>query len=90
MCGRLSIVFYSEPRLGSPPELSRVAMVQSTDPRNRDDLPHVSRLNRTFFRSVFLESEVRSVFVVIDDIRPNHSAKLRVINRDDVIEAVFP
>jgi hypothetical protein len=65
-------------------------MVQSTDPRNRDDLPQVSRLNRTLFRSAFLESEVRSVFVVIDDIRPNHSAKLRVIDRDDVIEAVFP
>ena len=62
-------------------------MVPSTDPRNRDDLPHVSRLNRTLFRSFFLKSEVRSVFVVVGDIRPNHSAKLRVIDRDDVIEA---
>jgi hypothetical protein len=65
-------------------------MVQSTGPRNRDDLPHVSRLSRTLFRSVFLQSEVRSVSVVVGDIRPNHSAKLSVIDRDDVIEAVFP
>jgi len=65
-------------------------MVQSTDPRNRYDLPHVSRLNLTLFRSVFLESEVRSVSVVVGDIRSNHAAELRLIDRDDMIEAVFP
>ena len=64
-------------------------MVQPTDPWNRDDLTHFSRFDRPFFRSVFLESEVRSVFVVVGDIRPNHAAELRLIDRDDVIEAVF-
>ncbi len=65
-------------------------MVQSSDPRNRDDLTHFSRFDRPFFGSVLLESEVRSVFVVVGDIRPNCAAELRLIDRDDIIEAVFP
>ncbi len=64
-------------------------MVQSSDPRNRDDLTHFSRFDRPFFRSVLLQSEVRSVSVVVGDIRPNHAAKMGLIDRDDVIEAVF-
>jgi hypothetical protein len=40
-------------------------MVQSSDLRNRDDLSHFSRFDRPLFGSVILESEVRSVFVVV-------------------------
>ena len=65
-------------------------MVWPTEPRNRDDFPHFSWLDRPLFGSVLLESEVRSVFVVVGDLRPNHAAELRFIDRDDVIEAVFP
>ncbi len=65
-------------------------MVQSPDPRNRDDLPHFLWFDRPTFGSVLVESEVRSVFVVVGDIRPNHAAELKLIDRDDVIEAVFP
>jgi hypothetical protein len=65
-------------------------MVQSPDPRNRDDLTHFSWFDRPPFGSVLRESEVRSVSVVVDDIRPNYAAELRLIDRDDVIEAVFP
>ncbi len=65
-------------------------MVQPPDPRNRDDLPHFWWLDRPTFGSVLLEPEVRSVSVVVGDIRPNHAAELRLIDRDDVIETVFP
>ncbi len=65
-------------------------MVQSPDPRNRDDLTHFSWFDRPLFGRVLRESEVRSVFVVVGDIRPNHAVELRLIERDDVIEAVFP
>ncbi len=55
-----------------------------------DDLTHFSPFGRPFFGSVLLESEVRSVFVVVGDIRPNHSAELRIIDRDKMIEALLP
>jgi hypothetical protein len=64
-------------------------MAQPSDPRNCDDLTHFPRFDRPFFGSVLLESEMRSVFVVVGDIRPNHSAELRLIDRDHVVEAVF-
>jgi hypothetical protein len=44
-------------------------MVRSSDSRNSDDLSHSWRFDRPLFGSVFLESEVCSVFVVADDIR---------------------
>ncbi len=56
-------------------------MVQSPDPRNRDDLTHFSWFDRPLFGSVLLESEVRSVFVVVRDVRPDHAAELRLIHR---------
>ena len=64
-------------------------MVQSSDPRNRDDLTHFSWFNRPLFGSVLLESDVRSVSVVVGDIRPNHAAELRPVDRDHVVEAVY-
>ena len=63
-------------------------MVESSDPRNRDDLTHFSRFDRPFFGSVLLESEVRSVFVVVGDIRLNHSTKLTPIDRDQMVQAI--
>ncbi len=65
-------------------------MVQSPDPRNRDDLTHFSWFDWPLVGSVLLQSEVRSVSLVVGDIRPNHAAELKLIDRDDVIEAVFP
>ncbi len=65
-------------------------MAQSSDPRNRHDLTHCSRFDRPFFGSVLLESEVRSISVVAGDIRPNHSAQLRLIDGQHVVEAAFP
>ena len=57
-------------------------MVQSPDPRNRDDLTRFSWFDRPLVGSVLLEPEVRSVSVVVGDIRPNHSAELKLIDRD--------
>ena len=65
-------------------------MVQSSDPRNRDDLTNFTRFGRPLFGSILLKPEVRSVFVVVGDIRLNHIAELRLIDRDHVVEAVFP
>ena len=65
-------------------------MVQSPDPRNRDDLTHFSWFDWPLFGSVLLEPEVRSVFVAVGDIRRNYAAELKLIDRDDVIEPVFP
>ena len=65
-------------------------MVQSPDPRNRDDLTHFSWFDRPLFGSVLFESEVCSVSVIVRDVRPDHAAELRLIDRDDVIEAIAP
>ncbi len=63
-------------------------MVQSSNPWKRDDLTHFSWFDRPLFGSVLLEPEVRSVFVVVGDIRPNHSAKLTPIDRDHMVQAI--
>ena len=63
-------------------------MVQPTDPRNRHDLPYLSRLDRPLFWSVLLQSEVCSVRVVVADVGPDHSPKLRLIDRDHMVQAI--
>ncbi len=65
-------------------------MVQSSDPRNRDDLTNLTRFGRPLFGSILLKPEVRAIFVVVGDIRSNYSAELRLIDRDHVVEAFFP
>ena len=79
---------YSKSTLGSPSEFARVAMVQPTDPWNRNDLPRLSRLYRPLFRSVFFQPEMRSVRMVVVDIRPNHSSKLALMDRDHRVQAI--
>ena len=51
-------------------------MMQPSDPRNRDDLTHFSGFDRSIFWSILFQSELRSVFVVVGPMRPNHSAEL--------------
>ena len=63
-------------------------MVQSSYPRNRDDLSHLSRFDRPLFRGVLFEPEMGSVRVVIVNIRPDNAPKLAVIDRDHMIQAV--
>ena len=63
-------------------------MVQSSYPRNRDDLSHFSRLDRSLIRSVLFKPEMGSVRVVIVNIRPDNAPKLTIIDRDHMIQAV--
>ena len=62
-------------------------MMPPTDTRNRDDLPHLARLNRPLFWNVLYWSKMRSVMVVVVDIEPDHSPKLALVDRDHVIQA---
>jgi hypothetical protein len=66
---------HAEPRLGSPPQLSRIPMVggseasDCTHPRNRDDLPIFAQFDGPFSRRVLFKPEMGSVRVVIVNIR---------------------
>ena len=75
--------------LRSASELPRVAMVQSSGPRNCDNLTHLSRFDRPFFGSVLLKSRVRSIFVVVDNVRPYHPAEMALTDRDQVVATVL-
>jgi hypothetical protein len=87
---------YAESRLGSPPLLSRIPMVQPTHTGGGDevseynDLPYFPRLNGSFFRCVFFESQMRPVLVVVVDVRADHAPKLALIDRDQVVQAIAP
>ena len=43
-------------------------MVEPSDTRNRDDLPHFAPLDRPLFRGVFVEPEMGSVRVVVINV----------------------
>ena len=81
---------YPDVVLRSTSKHPRVPMVQPTDTRNRDDLPHLARLNRPLFWSVLCESKMRSVNVVIVNVRPDHAPKLALVDRDHVVQAICP
>ncbi len=63
-------------------------MVQPTDTRNRDDLPYFAHLDRPLFWSVLRYSEMRSIFVVIVNVRPDHAPKLTLADRDHMFQAI--
>jgi hypothetical protein len=48
------------------------------------------RFGRLSFGSMLLEPELRSVSVVVGNMRSNYLAVLRLIDRDHVVEAFFP
>ena len=63
-------------------------MVQPTEPRYRDDLPHFSRFDRPLSWSVLLETQMRSVLVAVVNIGPDHAPKLPLIDRDHMVQAI--
>jgi hypothetical protein len=63
-------------------------MMQSSDPRKCNDLPHFLRFDRPLFRGILFQPEVCSVRVVVVDIGKDHSPELSLIDRDHVVEAV--
>ncbi len=44
-------------------------MVQSTDTRDREDFPHFPRLDGSLLRCVLIEPQMRSILVVVVNIR---------------------
>jgi len=81
---------YTEPRLGSPPLLSRIPMVQPTHTGNRDDLPYFPWLDGSLFRCVLFEPQMRPVLVVVIDVRADHAPKLALIDCNHMIQTIAP
>ena len=63
-------------------------MVQSTDTGNRDDISPFAWHDTSLLGRVLFESQMRSVLVIVVNIRPNHAPKLLFINRDDMFQAI--
>lgn len=65
-------------------------MVQPTHTGVRNDLPHSPRLKGSPFRCVLFEPQMRSVPVVMVNMRPDHAPKLTLIDHNHVIQTVAP
>ena len=63
-------------------------MVQSTDTRDRKDLPHFPRLDGSLLRCVLIEPQMRSILVVVVSIRLDHIPKLPLVDRNHMVQAV--
>ena len=68
---------------------SRVAMMQSADHRQGDDLPSIDGLALARFRGVLVEREVSPASVVVLDVLP-HDAPQVVLSKDDSVVQAFP
>jgi hypothetical protein len=76
---------------GRDKRLSRatlVAMMQTADLRERDDLAGTEWVYRTALRTILVEREMRSRFVVILKVGRQHAAQVTLTEDDDVIEAL--
>ena len=63
-------------------------MVQSTDTRDRDDLPHFPRLDGSLLRRVFIEPQMRWILVVVVNVQLDHMPKLPLVDRNHMVQAV--
>jgi hypothetical protein len=63
-----------------------VAMMQTTDLREWDNLARSGWVYRTALRTILVEREMRSRLVVIVKVRRQHAAQVTLIEDDDVIE----
>ena len=63
-------------------------MVQSTDTRDREDLPHFPRLDGSLLRCVLIEPQMRSILVVVVNIRLDPMPKLPLVDRNHMVQAV--
>jgi hypothetical protein len=81
-------------RVRSPAGVSRsasfVAMMQTTDLREGNDIAHGWRMYRTGLWAILVEREMRPALVIISKIRRQHSAQMTLIEDDDVVEAFPP
>ena len=65
-------------------------MMQTAHLGQRNNLPFLRSLNRTGFRSIFLQTQVAPAPVIIRKIRIKHASQVRLIEYDDVIQAFPP
>src|SRR4051794_35251867 len=63
-------------------------MVQSTDFRYRDDTSLFEALNRSRFRSVFAERQMRTTPRVVFDQHPEPAPQIPLADDDDVVQAL--
>ena len=64
-----------------------VAMMQSTDLRDRHNLTGIRRLDRSSVRRILFEAQVSAAPMVILGERNQMSAKAALVEHDDVVEA---
>ena len=71
-------------RLGSGRE-PLVAMMQTADLWNGDDLTRIGWMNRTWFRAALLKRQVRSGSMVIVEIRGEDPTQMALVQDDHMI-----
>ena len=75
----------SERRLGGA---SLVTMMESTDPRNRNDMPGFGRLDGPRLRRVLLQSQVCPGSMIVVQKISKVPAKASLVEYDDVVQAL--
>src|SRR4029453_15755075 len=69
---------------------SGVAMMESTDPRQRDHPAATGRQHGPRRRRVLVERDMRAVGVVVGHVLAKHSAQVRRTRDDDLVGALSP
>lgn len=67
-----------------------VAMVEAANFRERDHSALGRRLHPSWHRRVFLQREVRSRVLIIENVPGEHAAQVRLVEDDDVVETLPP
>ncbi len=65
-------------------------MMQAADLGKGNDGPGTARLNRPGDRAVLAQSQMRARAVIIGDVRRKDPPQLRLVEDDDVVEALSP
>src|SRR2546425_4485737 len=75
-----------EAELGCLRRAADVAVVESADLRQRNDLTMRWRLDSTRFRRVFFDSQVRARAVIVADVIAKTMSQVSLVEDDDVVE----
>jgi hypothetical protein len=65
-----------------------IAVMETTDFRNRDNRPDGCFRDRSVIWRVFLEPEVRSTPMIVPAIGPKQTSEMRFVHDDNVIETL--
>src|SRR2546425_13261406 len=75
-----------EAELGCLRRAADVAVVESADLRQRNDLTMRWRLDSTRFRRVFFDSQVRARAVIVAEVIAKTTTQVSLVEDDDVVE----